>query len=562
MVKGAEKRKGGTGSKGSEDRDIRDFFEGCSRKRKAVDETTNHKAKTSRCELALAPPDLEASSARDGASPPDRGEAPPPRLSGSFSSARSQPRTITSTPARHKPTKEQQGVIEYEMKPNTLLKVAAGPGTGKSATIVRKVAEEIRKGNHILVTVFGKEAKIDLLNKLKVELDGVGIKGEDGKKYLDQVKTMCAVAHQWAKKKKKWMFKPVPSVLSKDIKDKFQAPYEKKAKIVRQNRLKEGRPIDPPASAAGSKRKQPQFVSYARVAAFLERRCCTMEQYDDSELHEMAKWLEKELWHWAEGKKECAIPHSLLELWLAGDKDYSLEIAAIFVDEAQDVNPVNVAAISQIARKSQAFVLAVGDPSQAIFQFRHCVSIFDKGVWPSDWDSDRKYLTHTFRFGSAICELANLISEPDEVLQPNDYDQTTSVVSTENDDVSTLVAAFDSQVQEDSPKVGGNAVAALAPTGKLMLKRALECASRGKPVQILPSLRKRMDASIKVFEKKFRFLPEDKRFSLMIRGMNKEELKTCHPPPPQIGLLRLCFSWQARLTLPTLPRQVRGREHR
>lgn len=88
-----------------------------------------------------------------------------------------------------------------------------------------------------------------------------------------------------------------------------------------------------------------------------------------------------------------------LKLWqLSGPK---LSVEYILFDEAQDANPV----IADIVRQqTEAQIVAVGDRAQAIYGWRGAVDFMDSGL-PG---AERRFLTKSWRFGSAIAEQANL----------------------------------------------------------------------------------------------------------------------------------------------------------
>ncbi|MGU9951193.1 MAG: UvrD-helicase domain-containing protein [Gammaproteobacteria bacterium WSBS_2016_MAG_OTU1] len=69
---------------------------------------------------------------------------------------------------------------------------------------------------------------------------------------------------------------------------------------------------------------------------------------------------------------------------------------SVLLDEAQDANPAMLAAL----KEANGSVIAVGDPHQAIYGFRGCYDAF------ADLSGDTFFLTHSFRFGESIADLA------------------------------------------------------------------------------------------------------------------------------------------------------------
>lgn len=71
----------------------------------------------------------------------------------------------------------------------------------------------------------------------------------------------------------------------------------------------------------------------------------------------------------------------------------------ILLDEAQDTNPVTA---GLILSQTQAQLLAVGDPAQAIYEWRGAVNAME--TWPAD---QRLRLSRSFRFGQQIADEGN-----------------------------------------------------------------------------------------------------------------------------------------------------------
>lgn len=90
-----------------------------------------------------------------------------------------------------------------------------------------------------------------------------------------------------------------------------------------------------------------------------------------------------------------------LKIWhLSGPR---INADVIFFDEAQDANPVMAAIVSA---QDHAQIVYVGDSQQAIYEFTGAVNTL------ATLDSDhRVFLTQSFRFGTAVAGVANVVLE-------------------------------------------------------------------------------------------------------------------------------------------------------
>lgn len=77
-----------------------------------------------------------------------------------------------------------------------------------------------------------------------------------------------------------------------------------------------------------------------------------------------------------------------------------LEYDIIYVDEAQDLNPVT---LDILQRQTQSKVVYVGDKYQSIYAFRGAVNALESICAPT------KYLSQSFRYGQAIADVATWI---------------------------------------------------------------------------------------------------------------------------------------------------------
>ncbi|EKC7220126.1 ATP-dependent helicase [Salmonella enterica] len=89
-----------------------------------------------------------------------------------------------------------------------------------------------------------------------------------------------------------------------------------------------------------------------------------------------------------------------LKLYQLSRPNLSSRYSTILFDEAQDANPVT----SAIVLNQSCRVVLVGDPHQQIYRFRGA----DNAMNAPDLDgSDRLWLTHSFRFGPEVANVAN-----------------------------------------------------------------------------------------------------------------------------------------------------------
>ncbi|EBS4058347.1 ATP-dependent helicase [Salmonella enterica subsp. enterica serovar Newport] len=89
-----------------------------------------------------------------------------------------------------------------------------------------------------------------------------------------------------------------------------------------------------------------------------------------------------------------------LKLYQLSQPDLSSRYGTVLFDEAQDANPVT----SAIVLGQACRVVLVGDPHQQIYRFRGADNAMDA---PELAHADRLWLTHSFRFGPEVAEVAN-----------------------------------------------------------------------------------------------------------------------------------------------------------
>ncbi|EIX9082167.1 UvrD-helicase domain-containing protein [Serratia sp. CY56810] len=91
-----------------------------------------------------------------------------------------------------------------------------------------------------------------------------------------------------------------------------------------------------------------------------------------------------------------------LKLYQLSQPDLSKRWQTLLFDEAQDANPVT----QSLVLAQDCNVVLVGDRHQQIYRFRGAENALDV---PALSDAERLNLTHSFRFGSAVASVANML---------------------------------------------------------------------------------------------------------------------------------------------------------
>ncbi|WP_290604959.1 UvrD-helicase domain-containing protein, partial [Arsenophonus sp. ENCA] len=91
-----------------------------------------------------------------------------------------------------------------------------------------------------------------------------------------------------------------------------------------------------------------------------------------------------------------------LKLYQLSQSNLCPRFDVILFDEAQDANPVT----HDIVFRQTTKLVMVGDAHQQIYRFRGAVDALNA---PSLSDADRLWLTHSFRFGACVADMANAL---------------------------------------------------------------------------------------------------------------------------------------------------------
>ncbi|HAS9354813.1 TPA: ATP-dependent helicase [Salmonella enterica subsp. enterica serovar Veneziana] len=125
---------------------------------------------------------------------------------------------------------------------------------------------------------------------------------------------------------------------------------------------------------------------------------------DDCKGHEPAQILlsAQKTWDMMTARQgDFPVTHdTYLKLYQLSRPNLSSRYTTLLFDEAQDANPVTSAIVlNQVCR-----VVLVGDPHQQIYRFRGADNAMQA---PQLEKADRLWLTHSFRFGPEVAEVAN-----------------------------------------------------------------------------------------------------------------------------------------------------------
>ena len=315
-----------------------------------------------------------------------------------------QPPIPTSAPTLDS---DQQSVVDHRRGP---LLVLAGPGTGKTTTIVESVVARLTDSSdpltpdQILVLTFGRRAAAELRTRIALRA-GVGP--------LPTVATFHAFAYGLMRQQ---------AAL-----DEFVAPPRLLSGPEQQTRIRE--------LLLGGLVEQispwpPEFAEAIRTRGFAEQvrtLIATMRSQgiDGADLCNFGERAGLPAWQAAglfadeylnvnDGQGVLDYTEVLLRAALAAERDRSLRsrYRAIYVDEFQDTDPLQIRLLQALATVDTALV-AVGDPDQAIYSFRGAdvrgLLRFGEQFPAAEGDVPVIVLRTTRRFGPAIRNAATRV---------------------------------------------------------------------------------------------------------------------------------------------------------
>src|SRR6478752_5393032 len=269
------------------------------------------------------------------------------------------------------PTAEQLRVISHGAG---RLRVLAGPGTGKSFTLVEAVAERIRRGvpaEQILVLTFSRRAAAELTARITTRL---GITTRE-----PLVRTLHGYAFSLLRAQAVRAGEPAPRLLAAGESDQMV----RELLAGQRDSGRGGWPaavsgaLDSPAFAAELRdlmlRTAERGITHSRLAELGRRRrrpewqaaaLFAREYQDVSDLRQGTSGLGAAL-------DQAELTRAALGL-LSDDRSLAAEqsrVRRIFVDEYQDVDPAQARLVELLASGADEFVV-FGDPNQSIYAFR------------------------------------------------------------------------------------------------------------------------------------------------------------------------------------------------
>ncbi len=252
---------------------------------------------------------------------------------------------------------EQKRAIEAESGP---LLVVAGPGTGKTRTLVGRAAHLLQKGCRpldILVLTFTRAAA----REIRQRLEPVGSAKEEG----PRVDTLHSLAHADLSR-----MGTAPRIMTEE---------EARKLFLRANPSlgsREGKELWERLSLCRETLKPDGDLSDAENAYRAEKQRLGLHDYTDL--------LEK----WLEGESEDRYSHVLL-------------------DEVQDLSPLQLKMVSHLCPSSGEGLFAIGDPRQSIYGFRGATGDVENELaayWPH---AQKIALERNYRSAQNILDFAS-----------------------------------------------------------------------------------------------------------------------------------------------------------
>jgi len=285
------------------------------------------------------------------------------------------------------PTPEQDDCIGLFLTGDPLV-IEAGAGTGKTSTLELIARNTERLGTYVAFNrAIVNEAKMRFpMHITSVTAHGLAMRSV-GRRYSHRLPTIRAASHQLGK----WL-DIGPVVVRYDDRNKTLAPGYL-AGLVMKGIAAWCASAEPEPSA----RYIPFVHGIDTVNAAGQRK-----SHNNDELR---KYLAPKLHEaWAdlcnpEGRLPFTHDHYLKMWQLSGP---SIPGDFVLFDEAQDATPVMLDAVAHQGRRGAQLVF-VGDSQQQIYEWRGAVNAL------AELEGQRAFLTQSWRFGSAIADVANLI---------------------------------------------------------------------------------------------------------------------------------------------------------
>lgn len=291
--------------------------------------------------------------------------------------------TQPATPVGSLLSPEQMAVIETEAK---VVRVIAGPGTGKTRTLVERIAYLIKTGRanpqEITAVTFTNKAAAEIRNRLETLLqDRVALRQL-------QIGTFHSLAWQILNSQPEGaplqlLNQDEAAELVKELlrEQQLKLPVREAMRLlglVKNKWLWDDRETAAPEALQLYQAYQQRLESFGRC------------DFDDLMFKTVKLWQQSPQWL----------------------QSFRLRFHYLLVDEFQDVNPAQFQLITQWAQDSLC-LMVIGDPNQSIYGFRGSSSrFFDdlKQVWP---DTVTLRLTHNFRSTAPLVQAANALIRPE-----------------------------------------------------------------------------------------------------------------------------------------------------
>ncbi len=267
--------------------------------------------------------------------------------------------------AQLRPNPEQRAAIEAGPGP---LLVLAGPGTGKTRTLVLRVEELIRKGEsprNILAVTFTRKAAAEMDARLALALEGIAAS--------PRTDTLHALAFElWHK-----THDEAPTLLSEEA---ARRVFEE---------------------ANGQEAPQLIREAWERLALARERRESVpeaLQAFQDRYAQQKTGW-------------NLADYTDLLEFWLEQAQSglYTSPWTQVLVDEIQDLSPLQLALIRTLLPPDGKGFFGIGDPDQSIYGFRGAlggIREYLAEAWP---DLHTVVLRENYRSPGIILQAASAV---------------------------------------------------------------------------------------------------------------------------------------------------------
>ncbi len=306
---------------------------------------------------------------------------------------------------------EQRRVVEHRTGP---LLVLAGPGTGKTTTIVESVVARLADGepaDQILVLTFGRRAAGELRDRIAARCGG-GL--------LPQVATFHSFAYGLVRSGGTAQeYTDPPRLLS-------GAEEDQRIRDLIRGTVEDGS-VQWPEEIREALATHGFAVEVRTLIARMRERGVTPDQ-----LRQLAMQYERASWSAvadiAEQEADVMVLENVMDyaelmrkaVMLAGEPRIQDQLRskfrAIYVDEFQDTDPLQVELLRRIAGP-QTCVVAVGDPDQAIYAFRgadvHGILEFPTIFHQPSGDPAQIIALRTVRrFGESIAQVAQAALAP------------------------------------------------------------------------------------------------------------------------------------------------------